>query len=140
MKSPFLKTLCVLGSGFLAGGFSARADQGFGAGTPGGSGKPVVHVTNLNDSGAGSLRAALSAGNRTVVFDVAGDIVLSSHLYVQGPFVTLDGTSAPARDHPAQHGLHIRSDHGAYDVIVRSIRVRDAVQDGIRSPAPLTTS
>src|SRR5262245_14385572 len=116
-----------------AGASAAGADQGFGAGTPGGSGKPVVHVTNLNDSGAGSLRAAVSAGNRTVVFDVAGDILLSSHLYVQGPFVTVDGASAPAPGITLRNdGLYIRGDHGAHDVIVRNIRVRDAVQDGIQ--------
>jgi pectate lyase len=112
---------------------TAQAEQGFGAGTPGGSGKPIVHVTNLNDSGAGSLRAALSAGNRTVVFDLAGEIFLASHLYVNGPFVTVDATTAPPSGITLRNdGLYIRGDHGAHDVIARGIRVRDAVQDGIQ--------
>ena len=111
-----------------------RADavpEGFGASTPGGAGNPIVHVTNLNDSGPGSLRAALSAGNRTIVFDVAGDIVLTEPLTVRA-FVTIDGLSAPEPGITLRNrGLLIRGSRGAHDVIVRGLRIRDAVGDGI---------
>jgi hypothetical protein len=68
-----------------------------------------------------------------VVFDLAGEIFLASHLYVNGPFVTVDGTTAPPPGITLRNdGLYIRGDHGAHDVITRGIRVRDAVQDGIQ--------
>jgi pectate lyase len=106
--------------------------QGFGATTPGGAGGAVVHVTNLNDSGAGSLRAALSQGNRRVVFDVAGAIALSSYLYVQGPFVTIDGLTAPSPGITLRNwSLVIAGSFGAHDVIVQGLRVRASANDGI---------
>ena len=51
--------------------------KGAGANSLGGSGQQVVHVTNLNDSGAGSFRDALG-DNRTIVFDISGVINLTS--------------------------------------------------------------
>lgn len=111
----------------------AASYQGFGASTPGGAGGAVVRVTNLRDNGPGSLRAALAGGNRTIVFDVAGDIVLSDYLYVGGAFVTIDGFSAPAPGITLRNrGLVIRGIRGAHDVIVRGLRVRDSPLDGIQ--------
>jgi pectate lyase len=112
---------------------AAQPYQGFGADTPGGSGQPVVRVTTLDDAGPGSLREALAAGRRTIVFDVAGDIVLRDHLFVGGPYVTIDGFSAPPPGITLRHrGLIVRGNRGAHDVIVRGLRVRDASHDGIQ--------
>jgi pectate lyase len=114
-------------------GSAAHAQQGFGATTPGGAGRPVVHVTNLNDSGPGSLRAAVSAGNRTVVFDVPGDIGLLDHVYVTGAFITIDGLTAPPPGITLRgRGLILRGSRGVHDVIVRGLRIRDSSVDGVQ--------
>ena len=69
--------------------------QGFGAMTQGGSGGVIFVVSNLNDSGPGSLRDALSRGHRSIQFRTGGEITLKSRLYVEGAYITLDGFSAP---------------------------------------------
>ena len=57
--------------------------EGFGSHTPGGRGGKVIFVTNLDDSGPGSFRAACDAsGPRTVIFQVAGTIVLKGTIAV----------------------------------------------------------
>lgn len=118
----------------LAPAAPALAYEGFGASTPGGSGQPDVEVTTLADSGPGSLREALAGGgNRRIVFTVGGEIVLGSFLYVTGPFVTIDGFTAPWPGITLRNqGLAIRGSKGAHDVIVRGIRVRDSSDDGIQ--------
>jgi hypothetical protein len=103
--------------------------EGFGAATTGGAGKPIYRVTTLADSGPGSLREAVSSSNRCIVFDVAGDIVLTRQIYVGGAFVTIDGFTAPApgitlRD----YGISIWGAHGAHEVVLRGLRFRNAGQ------------
>jgi hypothetical protein len=77
---------------------SVRADkpiEGFGSVTKGGEGGEVYHVTNLDDSGPGSLRDAISQGNRIVVFDTAGTIIVDSGLRISVKNLTIDGSTAP---------------------------------------------
>lgn len=101
--------------------------QGFGATTRGGSGGTIVRVANLNDSGPGSFRDAVSKGNRTVVFDVGGELVLTKTVEIRGAFITVDGFTAPAPGITLKnYGLSMSGTRGAHDIIVRGMRVRDA--------------
>jgi hypothetical protein len=98
--------------------------EGFGANARGGRGGSVCHVTTLADSGAGSLRDCVSAGNRTVVFDVSGWINLSSNLGVTQNNVTIAGQTAPGG------GIGIRGRKfsiGGRDIIVRFLRIRRGI-------------
>ena len=100
------------------------AAEGWGRFARGGRGGAVVHVTNLNDSGAGSLRAAVETdvGPRTIVFDVGGVIRLASRLTLTQRYVTVAGQTAPGK------GIVIRAApfgmSGASDSVIQHLRVR----------------
>jgi len=68
--------------------------DGFGRWARGGRGGSVYHVTNLNDSGAGSFRDAVSGSNRYVVFDVAGVIHIDARV-ILSKNLTIAGQTAP---------------------------------------------
>jgi hypothetical protein len=104
--------------------------EGFGANADGGRGGKVIEVTNLNDSGPGSLRAAMEAsGPRIVVFRISGTITLKNAIRVRTPYLTVAGQTSPA-------GIAIKGDgkpegdwgvwcvNGAHDVVLRHLRVR----------------
>ena len=72
--------------------------EGFGRHATGGRGGQIIKVTTLEDSGPGSLRAAVETeGPRIIVFDVAGTIDLESNLDIRNSDVTIAGQSAPGK-------------------------------------------
>ena len=99
---------------------------GGGAYATGGRGGNVYHVTNLNDSGSGSFREALSKPRpATIVFDVSGTINITSWLIISGKDLTIAGQTAPAG------GITITSENQSRfymdeveNIIMRYIRIR----------------
>src|SRR4029077_12390287 len=73
--------------------------QGGGAVSVGGRGGTVIAVTNLQDSGTGSLRACVQAsGARTCIFKVAGLIpITSGDIQCGGDNITIAGQTAPGQ-------------------------------------------
>ena len=123
-----LLTFCMAFA-FLAG---ATADgliafpgaEGYGRfarGARAGDNPTVYHVTNLNDSGTGSFRDAISQPNRIIVFDVSGVINLKSGL-VFSKNLTIAGQTAPGSG-IVIYGKRV-SFTGASDIIVRYLRIR----------------
>ncbi len=107
--------------------------EGFGAESIGGRGGKVLFVTNLNDNGPGSLRAAVESDRpRTVIFRVSGTIALKSRLSVNKPYITIAGQTAPGDGICLKdHAFSISANH----VIVRYIRCRIADNAGSESDA-----
>jgi len=98
--------------------------EGAGMNTLGGRGGDLYFVTNLNDSGAGSLRdgiATAPASGRTILFNVSGTIALNSNLTVNKPRITIAGQSAPGGGICLKN-WSLRVD--ANDIIIRHIRSR----------------
>ncbi|HEY3855457.1 MAG TPA: hypothetical protein VGO67_13785 [Verrucomicrobiae bacterium] len=118
-----------LGNGALA----FPGAEGYGAFTKGGRGGKIFIVTNLNDSGPGSLREAVEAkGPRTVVFGVGG-IIETTGLDVREPYLTIAGQTAPG------DGICIKKGAGnanafdvsqTHDVILRYLRFRSGKNTG----------
>lgn len=107
--------------------------EGNGRYVKGGRGGKVYEVTNLNDSGEGSLRAAINAnGPRTVIFRVSGTIQLKSDLKIKTSNITIAGQTAPG------DGICIR-DHQvvveANEVIIRYLRFRLGDETGVDTDA-----
>ena len=107
--------------------------EGAGRFAAGGRGGAELRVTNLNDDGPGSLRAAINQkGARIITFDVAGTIRLKSDLVIRNPQITITGKGAPAGGVAiADHGLVINAD----DVIIRYFRSRLGNQSKAESDA-----
>ncbi len=106
---------------------------GYGMETPAGRGGKVMRVTNLNASGAGSLKACASdtSGPRVCIFDVSGTIRLTVDLMIRYGNLTIAGQTAPSP------GIMIRGAAitiQANDVLIQHIRVRPG--DDTNGPDP----
>lgn len=96
--------------------------EGGGAYSFGGRGGKVYVVTNLNDSGPGSLRWACEQGGaRIVVFNVAGIIRIKTPIIVRAPYISIEGQSAPG------DGVCVAGESfwvNTHDVVIRYMRFR----------------
>lgn len=105
--------------------------EGGGAASKGGRGGAVIKVTNLNDSGPGSLRACVTAsGPRTCVFTVGGVINVLSTMRITSPYLTIAGQTAPGgialytgRASPVNYREAYALSVEAPDVIIRYLRI-----------------
>ena len=117
-------TICLLTAVLGAGAqqLAFPGAEGFAAYASGGRGGTVVHVTNLNASGAGSLAEAVSQSGRYVVFDVGGVIDITGTSITIASNVTIAGQTAPGEGITIYGGRVIASK--AKNVIIRYIRMR----------------
>jgi pectate lyase len=109
----------------------AKPFEGYGSNTQGGTNGNEYVVTSLANSGAGTLRDAISESNRYISFDVEGAIEIESRLDIIGNYITINGSTAPG------NGITITAAHsgvadalmrinGVHDIIITNIRIRDA--------------
>lgn len=128
----FLMSLLALAITMLAGQFANAEFVGFGSITRGAddcpTGAPEIYtVTNLNNSGTGSFRDAVSIGCRHVVFDVGGAIDLTSTLQISESYITIDGSTAPSPGITLnllgqRLALEARNNVAVHDIIVTHVR------------------
>ncbi len=111
--------------------------QGYASSTPGGRGGDVLIVDRLEDDRQpGSLRWAVEqTGARTIVFEVAGLIVLNEPLRIGGvrqspppgdnphSFLTIAGESAPGGGITLTN-YPIEFNNDVHDIVVRHLRIR----------------
>ena len=108
--------------------------EGHGRYVTGGRGGKVVHVTNLNDKGTGSFRAAVSGSSKKIiVFDVAGVIPLASDLTI-GANTTILGQTAPSPGITLRY-YTVRPEDNC---IIRFIRLRRGQEKDINDGADAT--
>ena len=108
--------------------------EGHGRYVTGGRGGKVIHVTNLNDKGTGSFRAAVTGNSKKIiVFDVAGVIPLASDLTI-GANTTILGQTAPSPGITLRY-YTVRPEDNC---IIRFIRLRRGQEKDINDGADAT--
>ena len=105
---------------------SVHRRRGIRAQATGGRGGSVYVVTNLNNSGAGSFRDAVSQSNRTIVFAVSGYADITSPITASSN-LTILGQTAPGGGFGV-YGAEV-SFYGKSNDIVQYMRFRDTSQD-----------
>jgi hypothetical protein len=95
--------------------------EGSGCYATGGRGGTIYEVTNLNNSGTGSIVDAVSSGNRTIVFRVSGTIELGGVIIRPKSNTTIAGQTAPGDGICLKGRIVIGS---VSNVVIRYIRVR----------------
>ena len=111
--------------------------EGHGRYVTGGRGGQVIHVTNLNDSGSGSLRNAVSGSSKKIiVFDVAGVIALKNNLNI-GANTTILGQTAPA---PGITLRYYTVNPNGNNIIIRYLRFRRGQEKDVNDGADASTA
>ncbi|MBP5339012.1 MAG: pectate lyase [Prevotella sp.] len=111
--------------------------EGHGRYANGGRGGVVRHVTNLNDSGTGSFRSAVSGSTKKiVVFDVGGVIALKSNVSI-GANTTIMGQTAPA---PGITLRYYTVNPNGNNIIIRFVRFRRGQEKDINDGADASTA
>ena len=112
--------------------------EGHGRYVTGGRGATkVIHVTNLNNSGTGSFRSAVSGSTKKIiVFDVGGVIPLASDVTI-GANTTILGQTAP---YPGITLRYYTVRPNGNNIIMRFIRIRRGEEKNVNDGADATWS
>jgi len=113
---------------FICAASFARAQQlafptaeGSGRFATGGRGGDVYEVTNLSNSGPGSIVDAVSSGNRTIVFRVSGTIEMGDIIFSPKSNTTIAGQTTPGDGICIKGRIYIGA---VSNVVIRYIRIR----------------
>ena len=125
MVSKFFQSVLIIAFSsqiFNAQQLAFPGAQGFGRFASGGRGDSVYHVTNLNDSGEGSFREAVSKSGRTIVFDVSGVIKIKDKIAAASDITIAGQTSS-------KNGITIYGNGVSFsgNTIVRYLRFRGSI-------------